>query len=77
MLEADYTINQIAEKFGVTYKTVHRMIEQGELEAYRVGLGKQRRAIRITAQSVSTYIQRHKIVSVEEETEEDTGEKVA
>lgn len=77
---SDYTIKRAASEFGVTYKTVYRLIELGELEAYRVGTGTQRRPIRITAASVAAFKLRNRVQPQEAsgvEEDEECVEQVA
>lgn len=76
MIEPDYTVKQVAHLFGVTTTVVYRMINQGLLDAYRVGTGKQKPAIRITAQSVNEYRRRNRVRSQEDTSVEDSGDDV-
>jgi excisionase family DNA binding protein len=69
MIEPDLTVKQVAQLFGVTNTIIYRLIKSGQLEAYRVGTGKQRPAIRITAQSVNEYRQKNRIRPQEDTTE--------
>jgi len=50
---------QVAERLGVSVKTVSRRIADGELRAARIG-----RLIRIAAADVQRYVERHEIQSM-------------
>ncbi len=49
---SDYSIQELAEKMGVDYKTVRRLIDKDELDAYYVG-----RIIRITEEAFQAFKQ--------------------
>lgn len=74
MPERDYTIKQVAAEFQVDEQTVYRMVERGVLEAYRVGTGKRKPAIRITAESLQAYKAKHKVLPQKNGRRETSGE---
>jgi excisionase family DNA binding protein len=49
------TINEIAEQIGVTTKTVHNLIDRGELPASKIG---QTRMVRVAADDVDALMRR-------------------
>lgn len=51
------TVDQVAERLAVSYKTILRMIKEGHLNGvYRVGA-----QFRVKASAVDEYLERHKV----------------
>ena len=48
---------QVAERLGVSVKTISRRIAEGELRASKIG-----RLLRISAADVQRYVERHEIL---------------
>ncbi|RYE43918.1 MAG: DNA-binding protein [Hyphomicrobiales bacterium] len=55
-IERGYTVAEIAEIENCSEKTIRRAIAAGEIDVYRIGLG---RHIRITASAHAAYRARH------------------
>lgn len=51
-----YSVNDVADRYGVSSKTVYKLIKNGELEAVKVA-----GAIRISNQSLAAYDAAHKM----------------
>ena len=50
-----YSLEEIADKLGITYQSVYKLVRTGELEALRVG-----RVYRVTDHDLETYFQRQR-----------------
>lgn len=57
MAKKSYHIDEVAEAYEVSRKTVEREIKRGELEAIRIG-----RALRIKAEALTAYELKKKVV---------------
>jgi len=77
MGERDYTVKQVAHEFQVDEATIYRLVATGQLEAYYVGTGTKRRAVRVTAQSVSNYKKQNRFQAGGVKIDEEDGKKVA
>ena len=56
-----YTLDEIAEQFGVSYQLVYRMVRTGELPALRFG-----KNYRVSEKDLESYLQRQREVVKEE-----------
>ena len=51
-----YTVSEIAERLHLSTRTIRRLIERGELDAYRIG-----RLIRISPDGLQRFIEANRL----------------
>jgi excisionase family DNA binding protein len=52
---AYYTVNQIATRFGLHFKTVYQMIDRGDLPAIKINPTSKRPVVRVPAAALEEW----------------------
>lgn len=65
------SLDEVAELLKVSKRTIQREVEQGKLEAFKVG-----RALRFTKQAVEEYMQKQKVKPGEKLEDEDQSDEI-
>ena len=55
-LEQHHTIQQVADKLNLNHKTIRKLVNKGQLAAYKVG-----GVIRIPVSAINTYLERCRV----------------
>lgn len=56
-----FTLDEVAERLGVSLRQVQALVADGRLKAFDVGLGIDRRSPRVTDDDLEDFVRRHRI----------------